>query len=63
MATLRKEFLVYIKWALRQHPDVPNADELLDITFQKGLIPAMRETSETTHIKPPAITALCQEQC
>ena len=38
-----KEFLVYIKWALRQHPDVPNADELLDITFQKGLIPAMRD--------------------
>ena len=38
-----KEFLVYIKWALRQHPDVPNADELLDIAFQKGLIPAMRD--------------------
>ena len=38
-----KEFLVYIKWALRQYPDVPNADELLEITFQKGLIPAMRD--------------------
>ena len=38
-----KEFLVYIKWALRQYPDVENADELLDIAFQKGLIPAMRD--------------------
>ena len=38
-----KEFLVYIKWALRQYPDVVNADELLEITFQKGLIPSMRD--------------------
>ena len=38
-----KEFLVYIKWALRQYPDVSNADELLEIAFQKGLIPAMRD--------------------
>ena len=38
-----KEFLVYIKWALRQYPDVANADDLLEITFQKGLIPAMRD--------------------
>ena len=38
-----KEFLVYINWALRQYPDVVNADELLEITFQKGLIPSMRD--------------------
>ena len=38
-----KEFLVYVKWALRQYPDVENADDLLDIAFQKGLIPAMRD--------------------
>ena len=39
-----KELLVYIKWALHQYPDVANADELLDLTFQKayGHIPAMR---------------------
>ena len=38
-----KEFLVYVKWALHQYPDVANADELLDLTFQKGIIPAMRD--------------------
>ena len=38
-----KEFLVYIKWALHEYPDIETADELLDIAFQKGLIPAMRD--------------------
>lgn len=38
-----KEFLVYVKWALNEYPDVEKADDLLDITFQKGLIPAMRD--------------------
>ena len=38
-----KEFLVYIKWALNEYPDVASADDLLDLTFQKGLIPAMRD--------------------
>ena len=37
------EFLVYIKWALRQYPNVPTADELMSIVFEKGLIPAMRD--------------------
>lgn len=37
------EFLVYVKWALRQYPSVPNADELMAIVFEKGLIPAMRD--------------------
>ena len=37
------EFLVYIKWALRQYPDVKKADEILQIAFEKGLIPAMRD--------------------
>ena len=38
-----EEFLVYIKWALRQYPDVKDADTLLSIVFEKGLIPAMRD--------------------
>ncbi|KAH3808332.1 hypothetical protein DPMN_136685 [Dreissena polymorpha] len=38
-----KEFLVYLKWAFRQYPDVKDANELLDVAFQKGLIPAMRD--------------------
>jgi 6-pyruvoyl-tetrahydropterin synthase len=37
------EFMVYIKWALHQYPDVTTADETLEIAFQKGLIPAMRD--------------------
>jgi len=37
------EFLVFVKWALRQYPDVPDADELMSIVFEKALIPAMRD--------------------
>ena len=37
------EFLVYIKWALNEYPDVTTADEVLSIAFEKGLIPAMRD--------------------
>ena len=37
------EFLVYLKWAMRQYPNIENSQELLDITFRKGLIPAMRD--------------------
>lgn len=38
-----KEFLVYIKWALHQYPDITTADEAMSIAFEKGLIPAMRD--------------------
>ena len=38
-----KEFLVYIKWALRQYPNVEDADSLMSIVFEKGLMPAMRD--------------------
>ena len=37
------EFLVYLKWAMRQYPNIENSQDLLDITFRKGLIPAMRD--------------------
>jgi len=37
------EFLVYIKWALRQYPDVEDAESLMSIVFEKGLMPAMRD--------------------
>uniref|UniRef100_A0A1X7U6U0 EF-hand domain-containing protein n=2 Tax=Amphimedon queenslandica TaxID=400682 RepID=A0A1X7U6U0_AMPQE len=37
------EFLVYIKWALRQYPDTEEPDDLLSIVFEKGLMPAMRD--------------------
>lgn len=37
------EFLVYLKWALRQYPEIKDTAELLDITFRKGLIPAMQD--------------------
>ena len=38
-----KEFLVFIKWALRQYPDTEEPDNLLSIVFEKGLMPAMRD--------------------
>ena len=37
------EFLVYLKWAVHQYPDIKDADELLSVAFRKGLIPAMRD--------------------
>ena len=38
-----KEFLVYIKWALRQYPNIEDAESLLRIVFEKGVIPAMQD--------------------
>ena len=35
-----KQFLVYIKWALYQYPNVEDVDSLLRIVFQKGVGPA-----------------------
>ena len=37
------EFKVYLMWALHQYPDCKTATDVLDITFRKGLIPAMRD--------------------
>ncbi|XP_022093111.1 uncharacterized protein LOC110980590 [Acanthaster planci] len=37
------EFEVYLKWALHQYPNIADVDELLDIAFQKGIIPAMKD--------------------
>ena len=37
------EFMVYLKWALCQYPNIKDTDELLDVTFRKGIIPAMRD--------------------
>ncbi len=42
------EFLVYIKWALRQYPDTEDPDVVLSIVFEKGLIPAMRDEDAKT---------------
>ena len=37
------EFMVYLKWALHQYPEIDDVDELLSVTFRKGLIPAMHD--------------------
>lgn len=37
------EFMVYLKWAIHQYPMIKDADELLDVAFRKGIIPAMRD--------------------
>ena len=38
-----KEFLVYLKWALHEYPEIKDADQLISTAFRKGLIPAMRD--------------------
>lgn len=38
-----KEFLVYLKWALNEYPEIADANELLSVTFRRGIIPAMRD--------------------
>ena len=40
------EFCVYLKWALRQYPNLEDVDDLLSITFRKGIIPAMQDEYE-----------------
>lgn len=37
------EFLVYLKWAMRQYPNIKDVDELLSVAFRKGIIPAMQD--------------------
>ena len=37
------EFLVYLKWALHEYPEISSEGELIDVAFRKGLIPAMRD--------------------
>ena len=37
------EFSLYLKWALHQYPNIKDADELLSVTFRKGIIPAMHD--------------------
>ena len=42
------EFMVYLKWALRQYPNIRNSDELLYVAFWKGIIPAMQNELKKT---------------
>ena len=37
------EFSLYLKWALRQYSHIKDVDELLSVTFRKGIIPAMQD--------------------
>ena len=37
------EFLVYLKWAMRQYPNIKDVDELLSVAFRKGIMPAMQD--------------------
>lgn len=39
-----EEFSVYIKWAIRQHPEIDNANEVVDKAFREAILPAMRDT-------------------
>eukprot|EP00117_Sycon_ciliatum_P029517 scpid51146/ scgid23484/ len=37
------EFLVYIRWALTEYPDIGDTEELLDTAIKLGLTPAMKD--------------------
>ena len=37
------EFMVYIKWALHEYPDIKTMDEVLSTVLLEGIIPAMRD--------------------
>ncbi|XP_071491060.1 uncharacterized protein [Diadema antillarum] len=39
------EFETYLKWALHEYPNIGDVEELFDITFRKGIIPAMQDES------------------
>ena len=53
------EFMVYIKWALHEYPNVETADEVMAIAFQKGIIPAMRD-EKMNHKEEYAAFRQCQ---
>ncbi|XP_065662113.1 uncharacterized protein LOC136084860 [Hydra vulgaris] len=38
-----KEFSVFLKWAGYEYPETKTSEELLDIAFRKGIIPAMQD--------------------
>ena len=37
------EFNFYLKWAVHEYSDIEDADKLLSIAFQRGIIPAMQD--------------------
>ncbi|XP_038047650.1 uncharacterized protein LOC119721761 [Patiria miniata] len=37
-----KDFLLYLKWAVREYPMIKNEKKLLDVAFRKGILPAVR---------------------
>ncbi|XP_074656968.1 uncharacterized protein LOC141910144 [Tubulanus polymorphus] len=38
-----KEFRVYLMWAMKQYPQLATAEELIDMAFKGGILPAMRD--------------------
>ncbi|XP_074660428.1 uncharacterized protein LOC141912902 [Tubulanus polymorphus] len=38
-----KEFMVYLKWAIHEYPKIADSEELLDVAFREGIIPAMQD--------------------
>ena len=47
------EFCVYVDWTLREyHDEIRNTSQCLDLVFEKGIIPAMREEmNEIKHVE------------
>ena len=37
------EFVIYLKWAVKEYPELTSADELITCAFNQGIKPAMQE--------------------
>jgi len=53
-----KEFALYLRWAGRQYPETKTKQELLDIAFRYGLIPAMQDEilTQDDFVKVPELS-------
>jgi len=44
-----EEFKLYLIWAMKQYPETKTEEDLLDIAFRKGIIPAMNDEVIKNH--------------
>ena len=53
------ECMVYIKWAIYEYPDISDLEELLSVTFKKGLFMAMQDEVVTPAIDGSPFDQFC----
>ena len=53
------ECMVYVKWAIYEYPDISDLEELLSVTFKKGLFMAMQDEILTPVIDDSPLDKFC----